>query len=766
MWLIEEKTFIDSEHVTAALKILPAAQKNRTLTLIVGNGPSRSAAWFHGKNNDFKIETPLDWSTVITSAAETVNIEQKLIKGNSNNLLALAQSVKLADQAKTLLDPLEAAFKNKLDVTHIEQMLVYLAPRDIVTTNYDFQLERAFFEKNMKKQVKVLVRHGEGRSQNDNEIWIHKMHGSFSPEPELMDRYRFAPPYAPDSANNSIVITESHYDECFSQIAAMDEKKASLMSALSQTCLIVGKSLDTQDLSFLLALRKTKNNRPNAFALFTEQPSLTEQLTLKNLDIKPLVINMPRHAEDGHYYVATVAALAKLFSDLPPLQKSFKAVKKHSSIDFDSLVQGPTAIAIGLVSHNIIGRTNYANKNEMPPPGRRNMRLENVEEHVGGSAMTAMTVLSALVKIQKLTLSISSSIGVPNSSYNREILDYARKHKIDTDAVSQNQESTWVSTVLVHESDTNNGKYPGQRIFLDRGYDKAVTLEAAEMRQLYSQLKQKNLKVLYLDKFLAQQPPPPKVKPDSDSLQFGPLLQQQTLNIMQQMLIGQPSLDVVYEAGSNGSYDQHVEDKLKPVVNIFTTGFPFFFNHIIPETERSKEIDSKEFNDEIKAIITLLHNTLGITDFYKSTGPRISALEMNDAMLTMRAKMLYWTRDNADRRWFIVTLHHYGVLGIDLKQDQGWYCKAPKPISKIENTAGAGDCFRGALMYALLEAQANNKYTLPCALMFATQVATERCYHFNMADARQSIEDKYGDKYRALEIAYMAELHKLASNGI
>ena len=89
-----------------------------------------------------------------------------------------------------------------------------------------------------------------------------------------------------------------------------------------------------------------------------------------------------------------------------------------------------------------------------------------------------------------------------------------------------------------------------------------------------------------------------------------------------------------------------------------------------------------------------------------------------------------------------------GALGIDIEHRTGWYCRTPEiAASEIQNTSGAGDSFRGAPLYALLSAKDRGPEALPRALLFATDVATERCRHFKIVEACTAIATKFGGRY-------------------
>ena len=114
MWLIEdeEKRFItDRDDVGYAAKLLREAQRQRMLTLVVGNGPSQSAAWLHEER--YKNQAPsslasandVSWQGVVKRAATEAGLKSDLVDNNQNNL-ALAQSVlvKYEESGKDIKD--------------------------------------------------------------------------------------------------------------------------------------------------------------------------------------------------------------------------------------------------------------------------------------------------------------------------------------------------------------------------------------------------------------------------------------------------------------------------------------------------------------------------------------------------------------------------------------------------------------------------------------------------------------------------------------
>lgn len=764
MWLIESEknTFLDNQDIDNIISVLKNARFDKKLTLIIGNGPSQSAVWLHNQKKkqlnpthaNFK---DLSWAGVVKDVAHANGVKKELVTSSSNNL-ALAQAVLVAyenkgisadDARSDLVSSLKSAFNEHIEPSIIDQIIVKLAPQDIITTNYDFQLERAF-NTFAKDNWVSFVRHGQARLSTDASTWIHKMHGSFSPPDNMSAHYRFSELYKPENLESSIVITESDYDECYRNLSQAQINSSALLVALSKTCLIIGKSIDAQDISFIYALRKTRSARKasgnTAFMLFNDPPSPTDQVYLNNLEITPIVINLPRRRNSGHYYVGLTAALARIFNDMRPF---FEKMTQDPLINYSELISRPNVVSIGLASQNITGRTEYLGENIIPPAGRRNLRYTNVEEHIGGSAVIPLTILAALDTEKKFRSSLVSSVGVHGDNFTAGIFRTLQENQIDTDAISQNQPVTWHSTVLVHTSKTHTDEqYPGQRIFLDRGYNDRVNLDHAEQEQLHAQLTQPNLSVVYIDKFLAAEHPP--VKTRKDIYNYGCILQPENFRILTKAIYQNPEIDIVYETGGGGSPFQHVEEKLQHITNIFTAGFPFFANTVLTEIYGNRLLPLREFSNEHKwweadfsketaAIEAFLSDM--VPNHKHETSQRIFMFDISDNLLELTQR---WAqrRSESNRQWFIVTLHHFGVIGIDLNWKVGWYCRPFFSSQKIENTSGAGDSFRGALLYFLLLFRKTKKHSLAHALLFATEVATERCLYFSMADAYKAISSK------------------------
>lgn len=768
MWLIDKCPFLNPSVVQEAINDLRSAQSENKLTLIVGNGVSSSAIWHQSLGESIKGRNKLSWSDVIKKAAIDAGFEKKEVESCRNNL-ALAQAilVKAENNKKNikcaranLVKELFSAFRGNIKLTEIDKCIVNLRPSNVITTNYDYQLERAF-EKYGKSDSDwhVVVRQGVPNDKIDltSKTVIHKIHGTFSPAENMAMKYTFKSDNERD-ALESIVISETDYDDCYHEMDKM--KPDSLLGvALSNTCLIIGKSLDLQDLSYIYVLRKTRKFKRKIYMLFNGELTYEEKINVSNLNITPLIINVPRASSrnSGHYYFGVLSAMSKLF---PKNIELYEDAKKSTAEIYFKLIGAPNVLSIGLVSRNITGITKFQGKQLIPPAGRRSMAYDCVEEHIGGSALTPMMILESLNRKNNLNLSLSSSIGMKSDSYSNELLKISNSKSINTDAVSMNQEACWHSTVLVHSYEAKDGtKYPGQRIFLDRGYNKAVELEPEELNQLEKQLEQDSLQILYLDKFLATQHPPPTNENDMTPDNNGPILK--NIKWLENLVKNNNRVDIVYETGGTGSREQHVENILNKYINVFTAGFPFFAHVVMQNINGYNLPDSLkgfgedkwwefEFSDEHVAINDLLVNIFNLENFSpRKNNRRLWEVNIDQQLLEMIGN---WCGRESElkRKWFIVTLHHYGALGFDIVNEKGWYCSAPymNKGEEIKNTSGAGDSFRGALMHALLNSMKNETDDLPKALLFSTDVASERCKYFSIELACQKINEKFADKFK------------------
>ncbi|MFN3317992.1 MAG: SIR2 family protein [Allorhizobium sp.] len=582
MWLIENansRFLTESFQVSQASASLSQALNEHNLTFVVGNGLSQSAAWLHSVNNPSSEFRALSWSEVVRQAASPHYSAEFL--NRCSNYLAIAQAVLIrsrdTDDARArLLDNLRTVFASALDTNAIDKVIVELARHDIVTTNYDFQIERALHNSSADSWM-ALVRTDTDYEESGRVTWVHKMHGSFAPAQHLRDKYRFP---GAQPAEASIVITERDYDECFRDLSS-SRVNYGLLAALKRPCLILGKSVLQQDISFVYALRASRSEGKARYVLLADPPSEDETIAFDNLGIKPLVLNMPRNRGGGHYYYAYLSALGRLFGGA--IERIFREEIESNTANFADLALGPAVVAVGLAAKNVTGLARYNDSSVVLTAGRRNLAFLDSEEHLGGAALTALLVLSSLGKASGSSVgrSLVSSIGMRGDATAEEILKGCASQGIDTDAVSQNQKNSWHSTVLIHSSRAGAVEFEGQRIFLDRGYQSAVTLDQPEMDQFIAQLSNSNLQVLYLDKFLAAQHPPIKEASEVVESQFGPLLKPEVLDRIHHAIKERPVIDVLYETGGGGSQFGHVESRVKHLVNVFTASFPFFASIIM-----------------------------------------------------------------------------------------------------------------------------------------------------------------------------------------
>jgi sugar/nucleoside kinase (ribokinase family) len=579
------------------------------------------------------------------------------------------------------------------------------------------------------------------------------MHGTLSPDTDFKNRYIYPSPDFERQPENSIVISESDYDECLKELKDIPESP--LLKTLENPCLIIGKSFTWQDLSFLYALRATREKRNKRAYMITPSLALDEELNLENLGIQPLVINMPVPSmrEDGHFYVGFVKALLELFP-------KYREIYNQQIVDFayeQNLIRAPHFVTLGLAAHNTLGRMQYFGdigdrknpKYILPSEGRRNLRLE-AKDYAGGPALTALGVFASLDWEKKYQPSIISTVG--NDIYKQVVLDFCKQFRIDVDGLSETASNTWQSTVLIHESRTHDKKiYPGQRIFLDRGFEKPLFLSKGVEEQFEAQLDhtQPNLRLVYFDKFLAL---PYPFNPDEMNRE-GLLMKNEYL--LEEIITDREDVDILYETGGGGSQRLIVEKRLGKYINIFTAGFPFFVRNILSHSTRKAHRGLDRFSQDDWFQAEFGEETLAIERIFEIL--KVTPFEERKSWFVPPSDWIVAGKERVgrkhNRRWLVVTLHHYGALAIDLNAEKAWYCSIPFDAQQTQNTAGAGDVFRGAFCYALLRfgenSQKNNTFEdtllLNCT-KFANKIAFEKCAVYDMNDAYQMM-GSFSKKY-------------------
>jgi sugar/nucleoside kinase (ribokinase family) len=750
MWCIFDKLFLsDTVVVESAHESIRKAITQNNLTIVVGNGPTQSATLLDPRP-DILRPSNTGWESAVIKAAEQAGVDEKFRK-KGVNLLALAQAVlmeKGAEKGKELLmEEFEKELTRPIKATLVHEMLSELAPKIIVTTNYDLQIERVLEERG-RNWLALVGNFKDMPLTNDNErTLVIKMHGTL--KPDIPEKYKWANSKWETSTRDSIVIAESDYHECLREL--QNDRKESksislLIEALKQPTLIIGKSLPWQDISFLYALSETREARNNAPAFFIA-PSVSqeEELNLNIRGIIPLIINMPSTKNGEHYYVALAKALNYLCMEKGNrFEAEILMYAKNKK-----LLLSPKFVAIGLASHNITGRLEYAGSTstssptfELPKPGRRSLKYE-AYEHEGGSALTACSVFSSLDWNSQFPRSLISIVG--SDIYKETVISSCKKNNIDIDAVEESASNTWNSTVLVFDVPEGGSIHRGQRIFLDRGYDTLLFKENTK-EQLRIQLDQPELGLVYFDKFLAIPYPY-----DNSRREFnGPLMAHK--DIFDKLSIERADVDILYETGTTGSQKRpdtgkpSVESFFSDNINILTSAFPFFVYNIMSSEYRNllgqhikdftkKDYSNTEFSDEKLAILDLL-----------------SALQLNYEEKDIQSFLvpeaitksgLEWVKRNHPKKWIAVTLHDFGAITIDLNSSKGVF--VPVQIAcedEIQNTASAGDSFRGAFCYALLKTRELG-YPQEASMIettkFAVTIASCKCKYFKLIDAFDAI---------------------------
>ena len=324
-----------------------------------------------------------------------------------------------------------------------------------------------------------------------------------------------------------------------------------------------------------------------------------------------------------------------------------------------------------------------------------------------------------------------SIIGDDNAG--EKIRAFCKTHRIDDDAIfPRDKSSTWRSIILVHGCEnTKTGPAKtsrGQRVFLDMKSEWDVSrYSPTGYRQMKAMLGKKNkeLKAVYVDKWLTD---PAKTARDPRASR-GFLSSARGLKILED-LAKRKDVDIVYESGSQGSRNLAVEKLLAPIVNVFTAAFPCFLN-ILKRGHMVREQDAKSC-DEHRMLLKYKFASKQGANVLKPNGWVPVPLKWGPLADYLRKKALH--------RWFIVTLHESGALALDLsnsgKYQMRWFPGHAVAQSSVRNTTGAGDTFRGALLFGLIQPHTGGEINhLGHCVDFAVRCATERCRHYKMGDA-------------------------------
>ena len=408
------------------------------------------------------------------------------------------------------------------------------------------------------------------------------------------------------------------------------------------------------------------------------------------------------------------------------------------------LLRRPVFVALGLSSHNTTGRLRYTGSTAsdkpsyvLPRAGRRSLAYE-AEDHAGGAALVTSSVFSALDWEDKYPRSLISVVGGDSDIYASEVLDACAELAIDTDGVDRTARNTWSSTVLVYDTvDSTGSPHKAQRIFLDRGYLKPLVFGPRVRAQLVAQLIQQDLRLVYFDKFLALSYP-------YGATHRAPELLMEHKRVLDDVCTTRPDVDVLYETGTTGTDGLVVERSFSENINILTCAFPFFCKHVLSAEYKNSlgsgvarfsdlEFSKTDFADERTAILDLLHDL------------KLSESRMKPQAFVAHPSIVdgarRWARRrNAHRRWLVLTLHELGGLSVDLDTGKGTYASVPRRLTGdvIQNTAGAGDTFRGAFCYALLrclDRGDQNSAAMAEATKFAVEMASRKCTAFSLQES-------------------------------
>ena len=738
MWLIDSLLDNNSAH-------LDLSHLRGRLTILVGNGLSQSAAYLHSISPG--ATQNVGWWKAVAAAAEQVRLGEHLDLNVATDLaqvnpLAIMEAIDRRNGREHLMTCLESELQQVAPcATH--RLLEDLNPRHIITTNYDNILEKQF------PAARVLIRDFDADDDDDpNATTIHKVHGCLSRR---------------DHRDKRPVISESDYDECLQQMKDSHSRgtESALWKALSGPVLVVGKGLYWYDLSFLYMLRATRDCHSEAYWLCTDVPNEV-RLHLDNIRITPVRVRLPSDADNGHYYAGIGLALAKIFC------RDAYVTEFNKYITENNLVRAPMFVGIGLAAHNTIGFVGHPNaaedkkidavvrgvgakdfKVEFPGAGRRN-RTFHSEEFPGGSALTALGVFSALAQAcapgdRQFRRSLISVVD-GRDPYSLTIRKFCGRDGlgIDTDGLAADGEQTWHSTVVLHDivceeegavavsgnarspdgSSPVRESYEGVRFFFDRKIRRLHT-NSDTVKQLRAQLANPSLRLLYMDKFLAQAGDEGEGFLVLHESAFAPLLDGKA--------------DVLYETGGAGSPRCQVEERFGKYFTVVSGSFPFFAKYILNPEERIVD-NVDEFGVDAQKgprpwwNLDFLQERRVLSRFLD--GKTIGTQFKIPAHWQENAKKFLRKDDKAPRRWFVVTLHERGALGFNADSGYGIFVPIPG-VGTVVNTAGAGDVFRGAFCFELAkqgtsgDVAPNTMEVLQRCLETGVKYATEKCRRFS-----------------------------------
>jgi len=479
------------------------------------------------------------------------------------------------------------------------------------------------------------------------------------------------------------------------------------------------------------------------------------------MDILPIQMSIPHVSDNdgGYHYFAHFEALGRLFKDslghfeLPPHLKEIRSRK----------ISAPRVVAVGLAAYNTSGFPKIQPKRSsddkswygqlgLPREGRLNLEFAGPEQYPGGSALTAITTCASLQQAispnsGRRDCAMVSIIG--KDGPGAAIQKHCNENQIDIDALDvRSGVNTWNSTVLVHgclyDSKDDRARFPGQRLFLDISSKLKVSeFDAKRMDQLQRMLeheeydKQNSMQVLYFDKWMAY---PENVDGDRSKAGF---FGASKMHAYLAETLREHAFDVIYESGGSGSSNFAIEQQFKDITNVFTASFPCFRDLLLPSTDRlvvlehgkqAVERENSQGGGIPKSLEEFLAERAQIESCLDRFGLRSGQwVDMSPGLAELDGKYL---RPNAPRRWVIVTLHENGALALNLSNGAQPRIKWFRSVG-----AGAGDVFRGALIFGILriredasEVALDSEAALDLCTRFAVDCSLERCRHDRILD--------------------------------
>src|SRR5438876_6185203 len=251
MWLINSKTFLsDPSTILRAQNELLEAQRQNSLSILVGNSFTQFSAFLRNDGQNLQKSSYLGWERALRTALDLLApSSEEALSSNAGSDLALfiiaqAMCTQHKDARNRFVEQLKIELLSPIAPSPLHQFLLDLQPNSIITTNCDLLLERAAATR--QQDWEAIVAHG--IQQRVNALPIYKINGSLKPDSSHEAKYTFPPNVNAENVEQTVVIAGEDFEERAIQLT---RPLHPVVNALSQTLLIIGKSLNPLDTAFM-----------------------------------------------------------------------------------------------------------------------------------------------------------------------------------------------------------------------------------------------------------------------------------------------------------------------------------------------------------------------------------------------------------------------------------------------------------------------------------------------------------------------------------